>query len=60
MSEAAPLMATATTIDAVVTATGLAKRYPSGDDVLEVLTATDLAIGAGERIAVLGASDRPR
>lgn len=44
------------TTDVVVTATGLVKRYPSGEDVLEVLTATDLEIGAGQRIAVLGAS----
>ena len=54
MSEAASVPATTT--DVVVSATGLAKRYPSGENVLEVLTATDLEIGAGERIAVLGAS----
>ena len=56
MNEAASVLAAAATTDVVVTATGLAKRYPSGEDVLEVLTATDLEIGAGQRIAVLGAS----
>jgi len=40
----------------VIAAYGLAKSYPSGDTVLDVLRATDLEIRAGERIAVLGAS----
>jgi len=40
----------------VVMATSLAKAYPSGEDRLDVLTATDLSIEAGERVAVLGAS----
>jgi len=40
----------------VISARGLAKGYPSGEDRLDVLTCTDLEIGAGERIAVLGAS----
>lgn len=56
MSEATSVTARATTTDVVVSATGLVKRYPSGEDVLEVLTATDLEIGAGQRIAVMGAS----
>ena len=56
MNEAASVLAAAPTTDVVVSARGVAKRYPSGEDVLEVLTATDLEIGAGERIAVLGAS----
>ena len=40
----------------VVTAVALSKSYPSGDQTLTVLSATDLQIRAGERVAVLGAS----
>ncbi len=42
--------------DPVIEARQLAKRYPSGDDILNVLEATDLSIEAGERVAVLGTS----
>jgi lipoprotein-releasing system ATP-binding protein len=57
MSEAAASgEARATPGEVVIAASGVAKSYPSGEDVLEVLTATDLEIRAGERIAVLGAS----
>ncbi len=40
----------------VIAAHGLAKSYPSGEEVLHVLERTELEISAGERIAVLGAS----
>jgi len=40
----------------VIEVRGLAKRYPSGDGVLDVLAATELTIHAGERVAVLGTS----
>jgi len=57
MSEPAPASPAEAAADVpVIAARGLAKRYPSGEDVLEVLAATDLEIHAGERIAVLGAS----
>ena len=42
--------------DTVIEVKGLAKRYPSGEETLEVLAGTDLTIVAGERVAVLGAS----
>ncbi len=42
--------------DVVIEVKGIAKSYPSGDETLHVLTGTDLSIGAGERVAVLGAS----
>ena len=34
----------------------LAKSYPSGDALLQVLQGTDLRIDAGERVAIVGAS----
>ena len=40
----------------VVEVRKLCKRFPSGDQVLDVLAGTDLAIQPGERIAVLGSS----
>lgn len=42
--------------DVVIEVKGLAKSYPSGEETLHVLAGTDLTIGAGERVAVLGAS----
>ncbi|MBU91146.1 MAG: lipoprotein-releasing system ATP-binding protein LolD [Acidobacteria bacterium] len=35
---------------------GVAKSYPSGDGMLQVLSAVDLSIDSGERVAVFGAS----
>jgi len=37
-------------------AEGLAKRFPVGDDELEVLSQIDLAVPAGESMAILGVS----
>ncbi len=40
----------------IIEVRNLAKAYSSGDGTLEVLRATELTIGEGERVAVLGAS----
>lgn len=37
-------------------AEGLAKRYPSGDGVLEVFSSLDLSVDRGERLALVGPS----
>ena len=42
--------------EAMIEAQGVAKSYPSGDGVLQVLSSVDLCIDAGERVAVFGAS----
>ncbi|MBI3885726.1 MAG: ABC transporter ATP-binding protein [Opitutae bacterium] len=41
---------------AVLRATGLRKRYPSGDQTLEVLRGVDLAVQAGESVSIRGES----
>ena len=40
----------------LVEVTDLVKTYPSGEKILRVLDGTRLSIGAGQRVAVLGAS----
>jgi lipoprotein-releasing system ATP-binding protein len=40
----------------LIEARGLVKRYPSGGRTLTVIDGLDLAVGAGETVAILGAS----
>lgn len=40
----------------VLQARGLAKRYPSGDRLIEVLRGVDLAVSAGESVSIRGES----
>ena len=40
----------------VLQARGLAKRYPSGDRLIEVLCGVDLAVAAGESVSIRGES----
>ena len=42
--------------DAVLSARGLRKRFPSGDAVLEVLRGVDLDVAAGESVSIRGES----
>jgi putative ABC transport system ATP-binding protein/lipoprotein-releasing system ATP-binding protein len=42
--------------DAILTARGLRKSYPSGDRRLEVLTGVDLEVAAGESVSIRGES----
>ncbi len=44
------------TRDEVLKARGLSKRYRQGDEEIAVLRGVDFAVGAGERIAVMGRS----
>ena len=42
--------------DPVLTASGLVKRYQSGERTLEVLRGLDFAVNAGEAVAIVGDS----
>src|SRR5580765_363545 len=42
--------------DPVLTASGLVKRYQSGEKLLEVLRGLDFAVNAGEAVAIVGDS----
>ncbi|HIA49178.1 MAG TPA: ABC transporter ATP-binding protein, partial [Acidobacteria bacterium] len=42
--------------ESVIQVRGLSKSYPSGNETLHVLAGVDFNIGAGERVAVFGAS----
>ena len=45
-----------TSTTAVIQCRGVARRFREGDSTLEVLSAVDLAVGAAERVAIVGSS----